>query len=187
MKYADRYITDRFFPDKAIDIIDEAGSRIHLQHVKVPQAILDIQKDIEIAQEKKQAAVKNQNFELAASFRDKQTELEKTLKEEQEKWQKGDTEDKVEINEEAIADVVSMMTGVPVQRMQEAEGIRLKNMDAELKQVVIAQDAAIDKMVKAIQRNRVGLKDPNHPIGAFMFLGPTGVGKTYLAKATLLR
>ena len=182
VKYADRYITDRFFPDKAIDIIDEAGSRIHLQHVKVPQAILNIQKDIEIAQEKKQAAVKNQNFELAASFRDKQTELEKTLKEEQEKWQKGDTEDKVEINEEAIADVVSMMTGVPVQRMQEAEGIRLKNMDAELKQVVIAQDAAIDKMVKAIQRNRVGLKDPNHPIGAFMFLGPTGVGKTYLAK-----
>lgn len=182
VKYADRYITDRFFPDKAIDIIDEAGSRVHLQHVKIPQAILDIQKEIETTQEKKQAAVKNQNFELAASFRDRQTELEQTLKNEQEKWQKGDADEKVEISEEDIAGVVSMMTGVPVQRMQEAEGVRLKNMDAELKRVVIAQDAAIDKMVKAIQRNRVGLKDPNHPIGAFMFLGPTGVGKTYLAK-----
>ena len=182
VKYADRYITDRFFPDKAIDIIDEAGSRVHLQHVKIPQAILDIQKEIETTQEKKQAAVKNQNFELAASFRDRQTELEQTLKNEQEKWQKGDADEKVEISEEDIAGVVSMMTGVPVQRMQEAEGVRLKNMDAKLKRVVIAQDAAIDKMVKAIQRNRVGLKDPNHPIGAFMFLGPTGVGKTYLAK-----
>ena len=182
VKYADRYITDRFFPDKAIDIIDEAGSRVHLQHVKIPQAILDIQKEIETTQEKKQAAVKNQNFELAASFRDRQTELEQTLKNEQEKWQKGDADEKVEISEEDIAGVVSMMTGVPVQRMQEAEGVRLKNMDAELKRVVIAQDAAIDKMVKAIQRNRVGLKDPNHPIGAFMFLGPTDVGKTYLAK-----
>lgn len=182
VKYAERYITDRSFPDKAIDIIDEVGSRVHLQHVKVPQSILDIQKEIEIAQEKKQAAVKNQNFELAASFRDKQTELEQKLKDEQERWKNGDTEDKIEIGEDAIADVVSMITGVPVQRMQEAEGIRLKNMNDNLKQVVIAQDAAIDKMVKAIQRNRVGLKDPNHPIGAFMFLGPTGVGKTYLAK-----
>ena len=171
VKYAERYITDRSFPDKAIDIIDEVGSRVHLQHVKVPQSILDIQKEIEIAQEKKQAAVKNQNFELAASFRDKQTELEQKLKNEQERWQNGDTEDKIEIGEDAIADVVSMITGVPVQRMQEAEGIRLKNMNDDLKQVVIAQDAAIDKMVKAIQ-----------PIGAFMFLGPTGVGKTYLAK-----
>ncbi len=182
VKYADRYITDRFFPDKAIDIIDEAGSRVHLQHVKVPQTILDIQKEIETALQKKQAAVRNQNFELAASFRDKQTELEKTLKIEQDKWQNGDSTDKVEITEEDIATVVSMMTGVPVQRMQEAEGLRLKNMDIELKKIVIAQDSAIDKMVKAIQRNRVGLKDPNHPIGAFMFLGPTGVGKTYLAK-----
>lgn len=182
VKYADRYITDRHFPDKAIDIIDEAGSRTHLQHVKIPKAILDIQKEIENAQEKKQNAVKNQNFELAASFRDKQTTLEQKLKEEQDNWQKGDSQDKVEITEETIADIVSMMTGVPVQRMQEAEGIRLKNMNTELKQLVVAQDAAIDKMVKAILRNRVGLKDPNHPIGAFMFLGPTGVGKTYLAK-----
>ena len=182
VKYADKYITDRHFPDKAIDIIDEAGSRTHLQHVKIPKAILDIQKEIENSQEKKQNAVKNQNFELAASFRDKQTTLEQKLKEEQDNWQKGDSQDKVEITEETIADIVSMMTGVPVQRMQEAEGVRLKNMNTELKQLVVAQDAAIDKMVKAILRNRVGLKDPNHPIGAFMFLGPTGVGKTYLAK-----
>ena len=182
VKYADRYISDRFFPDKAIDIIDEAGSRTHLQHVKVPQVILDIQGQIEEALQKKQDAVKNQNFELAAGFRDKQTELEQRLKDEQEKWQKGDTTDKVEISEDTIADVVSLMTGVPVQRMQEAEGIRLRNMGSDLKKLVIAQDTAIDKMVKAIQRNRVGLKDPNHPIGAFMFLGPTGVGKTYLAK-----
>ena len=182
VKYADRYISDRFFPDKAIDIIDEAGSRTHLQHVKVPQVILDIQGQIEEALQKKQDAVKNQNFELAAGFRDKQTELEQRLKDEQEIWQKGDTTNKVEISEDTIADVVSLMTGVPVQRMQEAEGIRLRNMGSDLKKLVIAQDTAIDKMVKAIQRNRVGLKDPNHPIGAFMFLGPTGVGKTYLAK-----
>ena len=182
VKYADRYITDRFFPDKAIDIIDEVGSRMRLQHIKLPQSILDIQKEIEITQEKKQSAVKNQNFELAASFRDKQAELEQTLKTEQEKWQKGDDTDKVEVNEGDIASVVSMMTGVPVQRMQEAESIRLKNMSNELKKLVVAQNPAIDKIVKAILRNRVGLKDPNHPIGAFMFLGPTGVGKTYLAK-----
>lgn len=182
VKYADRYITDRFFPDKAIDIIDEVGSRMRLQHIKLPQSILDIQKEIEITQEKKQSAVKNQNFELAASFRDKQAELEQTLKTEQEKWQKGDDTDKLEVNEGDIASVVSMMTGVPVQRMQEAESIRLKNMSNELKKLVVAQNPAIDKIVKAILRNRVGLKDPNHPIGAFMFLGPTGVGKTYLAK-----
>ena len=182
VKYADRYITDRFFPDKAIDIIDEVGSRMRLQHIKLPQSILDLQKEIEIAQEKKQSAVKNQNFELAASFRDKQAELEQTLKTEQENWQKGDNTDKVEVNEGDIASVVSMMTGVPVQRMQEAESIRLKNMSKELKKLVVAQNPAIDKIVKAILRNRVGLKDPNHPIGAFMFLGPTGVGKTYLAK-----
>jgi len=138
--------------------------------------------EIEITQEKKQSAVKNQNFELAASFRDKQAELEQTLKTEQEKWQKGDDTDKVEVNEGDIASVVSMMTGVPVQRMQEAESIRLKNMSNELKKLVVAQNPAINKIVKAILRNRVGLKDPNHPIGAFMFLGPTGVGKTYLAK-----
>ncbi|KXU59694.1 ATP-dependent Clp protease ATP-binding subunit [Prevotella bivia] len=182
VKFTERYITDRFFPDKAIDALDEVGSRIHMRNVKVPQVIIDLQKEIEAVQQKKQAAVKNQNFELAASFRDKQTELERVLKEKQEEWQRGDAEERAEITEDDVADVVAMMSGVPVQKMKESEGIQLKNMDKDLKKLVIAQDDAIDKMVKAIQRNRIGLKDPNHPIGAFMFLGPTGVGKTYLAK-----
>ena len=127
-------------------------------------------------------AVKNQNFELAASYRDRQTVLETELKLLNERWSSGEGEERQVVDAEQVAEVVSMMTGVPVQRMAEQEGIRLKGMAQELKNAVIAQDAAIDKMVKAIQRNRVGLKDPNHPIGVFMFLGPTGVGKTYLAK-----
>lgn len=182
VKYSDRYITDRFFPDKAIDALDEVGSRIHMRSVKVPQALIDLQRDVEDVIQKKQAAVKNQNFELAASFRDKQKELEHLLKEKQEQWQQGDVGERPNVTEEEVADVVAMMSGVPVQKIKEAEGVKLKNMDKELKEVVVAQDNAIEKMVKAIQRNRVGLRDPNHPIGAFMFLGPTGVGKTYLAK-----
>ena len=182
VRLADRYITDRFMPDKAIDIIDEVGSRVHLKNAKVPQEITDKEKDIEDIKRKKQDAVGAQNFELAANYRDRQTELEQELRLLQQKWQKGEAETRQTVTEEEIADVVSMMTGIPVQRMAEAEGKRLRNMGTELKQLVIGQDSAIDKMVKAIQRNRVGLKDPNHPIGAFMFLGPTGVGKTYLAK-----
>ena len=182
VRLADRYITDRFMPDKAIDIIDEVGSRVHLKNAKVPQEITDKEKDIEDIKRKKQDAVGAQNFELAANYRDRQTELEQELRLLQQKWQKGEAETRQTVTEKEIADVVSMMTGIPVQRMAEAEGKRLRNMGTELKQLVIGQDSAIDKMVKAIQRNRVGLKDPNHPIGAFMFLGPTGVGKTYLAK-----
>ena len=182
VKLTDRYITDRFFPDKAIDAMDEVGSRVHLQNADVPPAITDKEKEIEEMKEKKQAAVRAQNFELAAGYRDKQTELEKELAQLQEDWQKGDLANRQEITDLEVAEVVSIMTGVPVQRMAEAEGERLKNMSNVLKSNVIAQDSAIEKMVKAIQRNRVGLKDPNHPIGAFMFLGPTGVGKTYLAK-----
>ena len=182
VRLADRYITDRFMPDKAIDIIDEVGSRVHLKNAKVPQEITDKEKDIEDIKRKKQDAVGAQNFELAANYRDRQTEMEQELRQMQQKWQKGEAETRQTVTEEEIADVVSMMTGIPVQRMAEAEGKRLRNMGTELKQLVIGQDSAIDKMVKAIQRNRVGLKDPNHPIGAFMFLGPTGVGKTYLAK-----
>ena len=178
----DRYITDRYFPDKAIDALDEVGSRVHLQHDEVPQEIIDTEKEIEEVKAKKVSAVSAQNFEMAASYRDRQSELERQLASMQLKWEKGEDSTRTEINENQVADVVSMMTGVPVQRMQQAEGIRLRNMAAELKKEVIAQDPAIDKMVKAIQRNRVGLRDPNHPIGAFMFLGPTGVGKTYLAK-----
>ncbi len=182
VRLADRYITDRFMPDKAIDIIDEVGSRVHLKNAKVPQEITDKEKEIEAIKQKKQEAVGAQNFELAASYRDQQTEMEQELRRMQQEWQKDEAQTRQTVTENEVAAVVSMMTGIPVQRMAEAEGKRLRNMGAELKKVVIGQDNAIEKMVKAIQRNRVGLKDPNHPIGAFMFLGPTGVGKTYLAK-----
>ena len=182
VKLTDRYVSDRFMPDKAIDALDEVGSRVHLRTANVPPEITDKEAEIKSVKEKKQEAVGNQNFELAASYRDRQTALERELQELNKKWQDGDVDVRPTITETEVADVVSMMTGIPVQRMAQEEGIRLKGMSQELKQHVIAQDKAIDKMVKAIQRNRVGLKDPNHPIGAFMFLGPTGVGKTYLAK-----
>ena len=182
VKLTDRYVNDRFFPDKAIDALDETGSRVHLQHAEVPPSIVEKEKEIGFIKEKKQAAVRNQNFELAAGYRDRQAQLEKELAELQKEWSNGDAASREQVTEKDVADVVSMMTGVPVQRMAEAEGIRLKGMADELKGQVIAQDNAIDKMVKAIQRNRVGLREPNHPIGVFMFLGPTGVGKTYLAK-----
>lgn len=182
VKLTQRYISDRAFPDKAIDAMDEVGSRVHLAHAQVPNEITEKEREIAAVKGYKQTAVHNQNYELAASYRDKQTQLEKELNELNRKWSEGDTEERHTISEKEVADVVSMMTGVPVQRMAEQEGIRLKGMAQELKSYVIAQDAAIEKMVRSIQRNRVGLKDPNHPIGAFMFLGPTGVGKTYLAK-----
>ncbi len=182
VKLSDRYVTDRFMPDKAIDAMDETGSRVHLGNAQIPPEIVEIEQEIAHVKDKKQLAVKNQNFELAAGYRDRQTQLEGTLKALNERWSKGEGEERQVVDAEQVAEVVSMMTGVPVQRMAEQEGIRLKGMATELKNAVIAQDAAIDKMVKAIQRNRVGLKDPNHPIGVFMFLGPTGVGKTYLAK-----
>jgi len=182
VKLTARYVSDRFMPDKAIDALDEAGSRVHLQNANIPPEITNKEKEIKVVKEKKQQAVAGQNFELAASYRDRQTELEANLAMLQNDWSTGRTEDRQTVDADTIADVISMMTGVPVQRMAEQEGIRLKGMSQELKGAVIAQDAAIDKMVRAIQRNRVGLKDPNHPIGVFMFLGPTGVGKTYLAK-----
>lgn len=178
----ERYVTDRFFPDKAIDVLDEVGARVHLRHTQMPPEINEKEKEINFIKGKKQAAVRNQNFELAASYRDKQTELEAELSELQEKWANNEIGTRDEITENDVTEVVSMITGVPVQRMAEAESARLKNMANDLKAVVVAQDKAIEKMVKAIQRNRVGLKEKNHPIGAFMFLGPTGVGKTYLAK-----
>lgn len=182
VKLTDRYVTDRAFPDKAIDALDEVGARVHLQHAQMPPEISEKEKEISYVKEKKQAAVRNQNFELAASYRDKQVELENELKELQDKWTNNEIGSRDIITDKDVADVVSTITGVPVQRIAEAEGTRLKNMGEELKSAVIAQDKAIEKMVKAIQRNRVGLKEENHPIGAFMFLGPTGVGKTYLAK-----
>lgn len=182
VKLTERYVTDRFSPDKAIDVMDEVGSKLRLANIKVPDYILDLQNEIEEVAAKKLEAVGNQNFELAASYRDKGLSLEKKLDLMHKKWQSGDCTERIPVTESDVADVVSKMSGVPVQRMAEEEGARLKNMSAVLKKSVIAQDDAIEKMVKAIQRNRIGLRDPSHPIGAFMFLGPTGVGKTYLAK-----
>ena len=182
VKLTGRYVNDRHFPDKAIDALDEVGAKIHLLHAEVPVEIRDKEKEIEQMKAKKQAAVKNQNFELAAGFRDRQTELEAELSEMNRKWTSGDGATRITITDADVANVVAMMSGVPVQKIAEAEGTQLRHMAQELKSRIVAQDAAIDKVVKSIQRNRVGLKDPNHPIGAFMFLGPTGVGKTYLAK-----
>ena len=182
VKLTDRYVTDRFMPDKAIDALDETGSKVHLGNAQIPPEIIEKEQELDEVKEKKQAAVKNQNYELAAGYRDRQVQIERDLKELNEKWTNGEGEARQIVDADQVAEVVSMMTGVPAQRMAEQEGIRLKGMATELKNNVIAQDAAIDKMVKAIQRNRVGLKEPNHPIGVFMFLGPTGVGKTYLAK-----
>ena len=182
VKLTERYVTDRFFPDKAIDALDETGSRVRLGNSKLPPEMAELEKQIREVKEKKDDAVHQQNYELAANYRDRQTALEKQLTEMNKKWSEGEGEERQIVTETQVAEVVSMMTGVPVQRMAQQEGIRLKGMREELKGAVIAQDQAIDKMVSAIQRNRIGLRDPNHPIGVFMFLGPTGVGKTYLAK-----
>lgn len=182
VKLTERYISDRYFPDKAIDALDEVGSRVHLQHAEMPEELVEKQKELEQTIQKKQQAVKNQDFELAAAYRDRQTNLERQIDELNRQWTTDDNTTRQTITEDEVAEVVSMMAGVPVQRIAEAENVRLRNMGDVLKAQVIAQDNAIEKMVKAIQRNRVGIKDPNHPIGVFMFLGPTGVGKTYLAK-----
>ena len=182
VKLTERYITDRAFPDKAIDAMDEAGSRIHLSYAQIPPEIVEKEKELARVLEKKKQAVSNQNFELAASYRDRQTELEANLAMMRNDWKNGSMDNRQIVNGETISNVISTMTGIPVQKMAQEEGIRLKGMAQELKEAVISQDKAIEKMVKSIQRNRVGLKDPNHPIGVFMFLGPTGVGKTYLAK-----
>ncbi len=182
VKLTARYINDRFMPDKAIDAMDETGSRVHLQHANIPPEITEKEREIKQVKEMKQEAVSNQDFMLAASYRDRETVLSHELQELNKKWLSGEVDVREGVTAEDVAEVVSMMSGVPVQRMAQEEGIRLKGMAQELKSHVIAQDKAIEKMVRAIQRNRVGLKEPNHPIGAFMFLGPTGVGKTYLAK-----
>lgn len=182
VKLSDRYITDRNFPDKAIDALDEAGSRIHLTNINVPKEIEEQEKLIEDARNLKGDAVKSQNFELAASYRDRERELSNSLDAMKAEWETRLKDDRQTVGEEDIATVISMMSGVPVQRMAQAEGLKLAGMKEELQAKVIAQDPAIEKLVKAILRSRVGLKDPNRPIGTFMFLGPTGVGKTYLAQ-----
>ncbi len=182
VKLTERYISDRHLPDKAIDALDESGSRVHISNIVVPERILDLEKQIEEAKKEKIKAVKNQNFEKAASFRDKEKELIERLDDEKIKWEKELAKNRVTVDAEKVAEVVAMMTGVPVQRIAQAEGIRLLKMHETIKGSVIGQDEAIEKVVKCIQRNRAGLKDPNKPIGTFIFLGPTGVGKTQLAK-----
>ncbi|MBQ8676129.1 MAG: ATP-dependent Clp protease ATP-binding subunit [Bacteroidaceae bacterium] len=179
---AERYITDRFFPDKAIDVMDEAGSRVHIGNIYVPKEIETQEKLIDEAIRNKELAVKHQDYERAAEYRDQEKTLRDQLAILKQSWESTMTEMREEVDIDKIAETVSVMTGIPVSKMAQDEGIRLKGMRAELKSKVIAQDQAIDKLVSAIQRSRIGLKDPNRPIGTFMFLGPTGVGKTYLAK-----
>ena len=182
VKLTERYISDRSFPDKAIDALDEAGSRIHLTNITVPKEIEQQELLVEKARIEKTEAVKSQNFELAASYRDREKELSLQLEEMKQNWEMKLKDERQIVDEEDIANVVSLMSGVPVQRMAQAEELRLAKMKETIQSQVIAQDNAIEKVVKAIVRSRVGLKDPNRPIGTFMFLGPTGVGKTHLAK-----
>lgn len=182
VKLTSRYISDRHLPDKAIDALDEAGSRVHISNILVPKIIEDLENNIEETRQHKIKSVKAQKFELAASFRDKEKQLMDELGNEKEKWEKDLSTQKEKVSEDNIAEVVAMMTGVPVKRIAQAEGSRLIQMKTELAGRVIGQEAAITKIVKAIHRNRAGLKDPNKPIGSFIFLGPTGVGKTHLAK-----
>ncbi len=178
----DRYISDRFFPDKAIDAMDEAGSRVHITKVDTPKEIEELEQRIAEAQDNKFKAVQAQNFESAANYRDQQEKLKAELQEAKERWEAELDSRRVTVNEGHIAEVVAMMTGVPAQRIAQSEGIRLLGMTDELKKQVIGQDEAIDKIARSIRRNRAGLRDPKRPIGSFMFLGPTGVGKTLLAK-----
>ncbi len=183
VKLSDRYMTDRLLPDKAIDVMDEVGARVHLKNINVPQNILDLEKKIEDIKLEKNKVVKSQRFEEAAALRDKEKRLGEELEKAKNEWEEEAKNKRYPIHEEDIAEVVSMMTGIPVMRMVEAESQKLRRMGADLKGAVVGQDEAISRVVKAIQRNRVGLKDPKKPIGSFIFLGPTGVGKTELARA----
>lgn len=183
VKLSDRYMTDRLLPDKAIDVMDEVGARVHLKNINVPQNILDLEKKIEDIKQEKNKVVKSQRFEEAAALRDKEKRLGEELEKAKVEWEEEAKHKRYPINEEHIAEVISMMTGIPVMRMVEAESKKLRRMGEDLRGAVIGQDEAINKVVKAIQRNRVGLKDPRKPIGSFIFLGPTGVGKTELARA----
>jgi len=182
VKLTERYISDRNFPDKAIDALDEAGSRVHISNITVPKSIEELEDKIEETKAEKIAAVKSQNFELAASFRDKERQFSLQLEDTKSKWELELQEHRETVDEEKIAEVVAMMSGVPAQRIAKSENLKLLEMTDTLQKKVVGQDEAVQKIVRAIQRNRVGLKDPNKPIGTFMFLGPTGVGKTHLAK-----
>jgi ATP-dependent Clp protease ATP-binding subunit ClpC len=182
VKLTARYITDRHLPDKAIDALDEVGSRVHLNNINVPKEVIDIEKAIEDVKEDKNRVVRSQKYEEAAKLRDREKQLQEKLEAAKKKWEEDTKSHRVTVTEENVEEVVAMMTGIPVTRVAEKESGRLAKMDKELEGTVIGQDAAIKKIVKAIKRNRAGLKDPNRPIGSFIFLGPTGVGKTQLAK-----
>ena len=182
VKLTDRYVSDRFFPDKAIDALDEAGSRVHISKVVVPPEIEELERRITEAQENKYKAVQEQNFESAANYRDLQERITLELEDAKASWERELDNRRETVDENDVAEVVAMMTGVPVKRIAQSEGLRLLGMTEELKRRVVGQDEAIDKIARAIRRNRAGLRDPNRPIGSFMFLGPTGVGKTLLAK-----
>jgi len=182
VKLTDRYITDRYLPDKAIDALDEAGSRVHITSIKVPENVIDLEKKLEAVREQKVQVVKRQKYEEAAKLRDDEKKLEAELATAQQEWEAEVRMNKETVSEDNVAEVVAMMTGIPVQRVAQAEGNKLSKMADELKSRVIGQNEAVDKIVKSIQRNRAGLKDPGKPIGSFIFLGPTGVGKTQLAK-----
>src|SRR5688572_2967892 len=183
VKLSDRYITDRLLPDKAIDVMDEVGARVHLKNINVPKEILDLEKKIEDVKNEKNKVVKSQKFEEAASLRDTEKRLQEDLEKAKSQWEEESKHKRYPIGEDAIAEVVSMMTGIPVKRMVQAETEKLRKMSDDMGQMVIGQNEALQKVVKAIQRNRVGLKDPRKPVGSFIFLGPTGVGKTELARA----
>ncbi len=183
VKLSDRYMTDRLLPDKAIDVLDEVGARVHLKNINVPQEVIELEKKIDDIKHEKNKVVKSQRFEEAASLRDTEKRLQEELEKAKSDWEEESRNKRYPINEEAIAEVVSMMTGIPVKRMVQEETDKLRKMGDDLKGAVVGQDEAISKVVKAIQRNRVGLKDPKKPIGTFIFLGPTGVGKTELARA----
>ena len=182
MSLSQRYITDRNFPDKAIDVLDEVGSRTHIRHYNTPQEILDLEKRISTTEDIKKDAIVRQDFELATKMRDLATNLNQQLIEEKEKWLAIESEHKIEITVDNIRETISQITGVPVQRLAENENERLLRMSDDIKRYIIGQDEAIDKITRAIRRSRVGLKEPNRPIGSFIFVGPTGVGKTLLAK-----
>jgi ATP-dependent Clp protease ATP-binding subunit ClpC len=182
VKLTDRYISDRHLPDKAIDALDEVGSRVHITNINVPKEIIEIEAQIEALKEKKNEVIKSQQYEEAAKLRDDERKLQDKLEVEKKKWEEESKIHRVQVTEDNVAEVVSMMCGIPVTRVAQKESGRLVNMGDELKGKVIGQDEAVEKVVKAIQRNRAGLKDPNKPIGSFFFLGPTGVGKTQLAK-----
>ena len=183
VKLSDRYMTDRLLPDKAIDVLDEVGARVHLKNINVPENIVELEKKIEEVKNEKNKVVKSQRFEEAASLRDTEKRLGEELEKAKTLWEEESKHKRYPISEENIAEVVSMMTGIPVKRMVQAETEKLRRMSEDMKAMVVGQDEAILKVVKAIQRNRVGLKDPKKPIGTFIFLGPTGVGKTELARA----